>query len=273
MLISVPGSSDVVCINGNMAAPGKATPQAFRALGHSAIPAEGVLAAGVPGALGAIVEALSRFGRLTFEEVSARAIDLAKNGFPAHSGLIRMHKSGIGDNVEKFLGWPGTAALYLAHGRLPKEGEAIKIPALADMYSHLVQAEKNASGDRTAGLRAVFNAFYRGDIAAEIVRFVQKKGGLLERADFDRFQILVEQSAHIDYAGAEIHKCGPWNQGPALLQSLSILKNFDLQALGHNQRGLSSHHAGSHQAGLCRPRAILRRSGASGGSDGGPALR
>jgi len=29
MLISVPGSSDVVCINGNMAAPGKATPQAF----------------------------------------------------------------------------------------------------------------------------------------------------------------------------------------------------------------------------------------------------
>jgi gamma-glutamyltranspeptidase/glutathione hydrolase len=83
-------------------------------------------------------------------------------------------------------------------------------------------------------LRAVFNAFYRGDIAAEIVRFVQDKGGLLERTDFDRFQIPVEQSARIDYAGAEIHKCGPWNQGPALLQSLSILKNFDLRALGHN---------------------------------------
>jgi len=69
MLIAVPGSREVVCINGNMAAPGKATPQAFRDLGHSAIPAEGVLAAGVPGALGAIVEALSQFGRLSFEEV------------------------------------------------------------------------------------------------------------------------------------------------------------------------------------------------------------
>ena len=39
---------------------------------------------------------------------------------------------------------------------------------------------------------------------------------------------------HIQYAGAEVHKCGPWNQGPVLLQSLAILKNFDLSALGHN---------------------------------------
>src|SRR3954471_4748864 len=118
ILISAPGQ-DVVCINGNMAAPGRATPQAFRDLGHDAIPAEGVLAAGVPGALGAIVEALSRFGRLTFEDVCARPIDLAKRGFPAHSGLIRMHKSGISDNVEKFSDWPGTAAIYLADGKAP----------------------------------------------------------------------------------------------------------------------------------------------------------
>src|SRR5579859_1393719 len=56
ILISVPGSAAVVCINGNMMAPGRATPQAFRDLGHATIPAEGVLAAGVPGTLGAIVE-------------------------------------------------------------------------------------------------------------------------------------------------------------------------------------------------------------------------
>jgi gamma-glutamyltranspeptidase/glutathione hydrolase len=233
-LISVPGSSQVVCINGNMSAPGKATPQAFRALGHDAIPGEGVLAAGVPGALGAIVEALSRFGRLRFEDVSARAIDLAKNGFPAHAGLVRQTKSGITDNFEKFQGWPGTAAVYLAGGKIPNEGELIRNPALADMYQHLVKAERASAGDRSAGLRAVFDAFYRGDIAAEIVRFVKDKGGLLEQSDFDRFQIPLEDSARILFAGAEIHKCGPWNQGPAMLQSLTILKNFDLAALGHN---------------------------------------
>ena len=85
----------MVCINGNMAAPGRATPQAFRDLGHSEIPAEGILAAGVPGALGAIVEALSRFGRLRFADLVAPAIELARNGFPAHAGLIRQHRSGI----------------------------------------------------------------------------------------------------------------------------------------------------------------------------------
>ena len=232
ILVSAPGSGKVVCINGNMMAPGKATPQAFRDLGHDAIPGEGVLAAGVPGALGAIVEALSRFGRLRFEDVSARAIDLARNGFPAHSGLIRMHKSGIADNFEKFRGWRGTAGVYLPGGKIPKEGELICNPALADMFEHLVRCEK--SKPREAGLRAVFDAFYKGDIAGEIVRFVKEKGGLLEQSDFARFHIPVEDSARVLFAGAEIHKCGPWNQGPALLQSLTILKNFDLQALGHN---------------------------------------
>ncbi|HET7085836.1 MAG TPA: gamma-glutamyltransferase family protein [Rhizomicrobium sp.] len=234
ILISTPDSREVVCINGNMTAPGKATPQAFRDLGHDAIPAEGVLAAGVPGALGAIVEALSRFGRLRFADVSARAIELAKDGFPAHSGLIRQHKSGITANFEKFSHWPGTAGVYLPGGKIPLEGELIRNPALAEMYLHLVKAERAAGNDRQAGLRAVFDAFYKGDIAAEIVRFVRERGGLLEASDFCRFRIPVEPSAHVEYAGAEIHKCGPWNQGPALLQSLTILKNFDLRAMGHN---------------------------------------
>jgi gamma-glutamyltranspeptidase/glutathione hydrolase len=234
MLIAIPGSQDVVCINGNMAAPGKATPQAFRDLGHDRIPAEGVLAAGVPGALGAVIEALSRFGRLRFEDVSARAIELASAGFPAHAGLVRQEKFGIVDNVEKFSHWPGTAAIYLPGGQVPKEGQALRNEPLAKMYKHLVAAENTCKGDRQAGLRAAFTEFYRGDIAAEIVRFVQERGGLLERSDFDRFEIPIEKSVSLHYGGAEIHKCGPWNQGPAMLQSLAILKNFDLRALRHN---------------------------------------
>jgi gamma-glutamyltranspeptidase/glutathione hydrolase len=234
ILISAPDRDDVVCINGNMAAPGKATPQAFRDLGHSEIPAEGVLAAGVPGAMGAIVEALSQFGRLRFEEVSARALELARDGFPAHSGLIRQHKSGITDNFQKFLGWPGTAGIYLPGGHIPAEGSLIRNPPLAAMFARLASKERACAGDRRIGLRAVYDEFYRGEIAAEIARFVKDHGGLLEKSDFDRFEIPVENSVHVAFAEAEIHKCGPWNQGPALLQSLTILKNFDLRKLGHN---------------------------------------
>ena len=234
ILISAPGERGVVCINGNMAAPGKATPQTFRDLGHDAIPAEGILAAGVPGAFGAVIEALARFGRLSFEEVSARAIELAKSGFPAHSGLIRQHKSGIAANLEKFRNWPGTAAIYLPQGRAPTEGEVLRNPALADTYLHLVAAERKGGGDRKAGLKAAFDEFYRGDVASEIVAFAKSRGGLLEKSDFEVFEIPIESSVSISYGGCEVHKCGFWNQGPALLQTLSILKNFDLRALSHN---------------------------------------
>jgi gamma-glutamyltranspeptidase/glutathione hydrolase len=110
----------------------------------------------------------------------------------------------------------------------------IRNPALADMFGQLVRAERSQAGNREAGLRAVFDAFYKGDIAAEIVRFVKDRGGLLERDDFDRFRIPIENSVQVRFGDAEIHKCGPWNQGPALLQSLTILKTFDLRALGHN---------------------------------------
>ncbi len=234
ILVSAPNTSDVVCINGNMAAPGKATPQAFRDLGYNEIPPEGILAAGVPGAFGAIIEALSRFGRLRFEDVSARAIELAKFGFPAHAGTIRQHKSGVAANFEKFKAWPGTAAIYLPGGRIPQDGELLFNPALADVYLHLVQAEKKCHGDRRAGLHAAFHEFYRGDIAAEIVRFSKERGGLLEQSDFNDFAIPIEKSVSVSYGGVDVHKCGPWNQGPALLQSLAILKNFDLHELGHN---------------------------------------
>jgi gamma-glutamyltranspeptidase/glutathione hydrolase len=234
ILISTPDSEDVVCINGNMAAPGKATPEAFFSLGHETIPAQGVLAAGVPGAFGAIIEAMIRLGTLRLADITARAIELAESGFPAHAGLIRQHRSGLAANVEKFRQWPGTAAVYLAGGDVPEEGALIRNPALAQMYRHLAQAERKAGGDRRAGLKAAFAEFYRGDIAAEIVSFVKERGGLLERSDFEAFEIPVETSASISYGGVKVHKCGPWTQGPALLQSLSILKNFDLHRLAHN---------------------------------------
>ena len=123
--------------------------------------------------------------------------------------------------------------LSAARPGLPLEGELLRNPALANTYQHLADAERKA-GDRKAGLKGAFDEFYKGAIASEIVAFAKSRGGLLEKSDFEAFEIPVESSVSIAYGGCEIHKCGFWNQGPALLQSLSILKNFDLRALGHN---------------------------------------
>ena len=235
ILIAAPGEAGVVCINGNTVAPAAATPEAFLQRGFDKVPPEGPFAAGVPGAPGALLEALRRFGRLSFADVSAPARDLARDGFPVHSGLLRQHKFGILDNAERFRReWAGSAAVYLPEGLIPEEGAIIRNPALAGMLDFMASQERSAGGSREAGLRAAFDAFYTGDIAREIAAFVARHDGLLTREDLARFEVPVEQPVSIRYAGIDLYKCGPWTQGPAVLQTLSILKNFDLKALGHN---------------------------------------
>jgi gamma-glutamyltranspeptidase/glutathione hydrolase len=234
MLIAAPGEAPVA-INGNMVAPEGATPEEFRKRGFEKIPPEGVLAAGVPGVMGALIEALVRFGRLSFSAVVLPALTLCREGFPAHSGLVRQHKFGIADNAEKFRrGWPGSSELYLPGGAVPEEGSLLKNPALGEVYDHLSRVEARNPGDRARQLGAVFDEFYKGEIAREIAAFVTDHDGLLAASDLGRFQVPVEEPASLEFAGATVFKCGPWSQGPALLQILSILKTCDLRSLGHN---------------------------------------
>ena len=87
MLICMAETNQVVSVNGNTMAPEKATPEAYLERGLTDVPEEGILSSGVPAALGALVTSLSKFGRLTFAEVVAPALDYARNGFPVHAGL------------------------------------------------------------------------------------------------------------------------------------------------------------------------------------------
>jgi gamma-glutamyltranspeptidase/glutathione hydrolase len=87
MLICMASSDKVVAVNGNTAAPGLATPEAYQARGLSQVPDEGILASGVPATLSALLTALAQFGRLSFAEVVAPALDYAKNSFVVHTGL------------------------------------------------------------------------------------------------------------------------------------------------------------------------------------------
>jgi gamma-glutamyltranspeptidase/glutathione hydrolase len=233
ILVHQAGTGRVVCINGNMVAPGAATPEAFRARSLTAIPPEGVLAAGVPGAFGAVVEALLRFGKLPFAVVIAPALSLARGGFPLHAGLLRQQFFGVAALADKFrTQWPGSAAVYLNDGAVPEEGAAIRNPALADTFQYLSDASR--IGSREDGLRAACRAFYQGDVARAIAAYVAERDGLLNFDDMARFSVPVEGTTSVEFGGATLHKTGPWTQGPALLQTLSILKGFDLHGMGHN---------------------------------------
>lgn len=234
MLIRMANGDRVHAINGNTAAPQGATAKAFRRRGCIQVPDEGILAAGVPAALGALVIALRHFGQMTFGEVAAPALYLARQGFPIHRGLLFQEKFGVIDLVEKFRSWAGSAHLYLPNGTVPREGDILKNPAFAATLEQLSLAEKKTAGARSAGLDAVYEEFYRGDIAAEIASYAKSQDGFLARIDLASFDTLIEAPASIEFRDTTLFKCGFWTQGPTMLQAISILDQFDLGSMAHN---------------------------------------
>ena len=245
MLVRLGSNQRVVSINGNTMAPARATIAHYRALGLDLVPGEGLLAAGVPAAFGAFACALENFGTKSLAEVAGPALALCEDGFPMHPGLcgdddsIDVPGLGLGSiraNAELYrTRWPSTARVYMPGGELPRSGDLIRNPALANLFRRLLDAEAGArKGGREAGLQAAVERFYRGDIAREIVAHSDANGGLLSLEDLAAFTTRIEEPASRTYRGATVFKCGPWSQGPVFLQQLALLEGFDLAAMGHN---------------------------------------
>jgi gamma-glutamyltranspeptidase/glutathione hydrolase len=94
-------------------------------------------------------------------------------------------------------------------------------------------AERNASGTREEKLQAVADRFYRGDIADDLDSWYRNNGGLLRKADLEAHVTNLEDPISIDYKGYTVCKCSTWTQGAVLLQTLQLLKEYDLQGMGH----------------------------------------
>jgi gamma-glutamyltranspeptidase/glutathione hydrolase len=247
MLIYSANARRVVAINGNMMAPARATIAHYRSLGLQLVPHSGLLAAGAPAALDALVTALAEFGTMTLAEVVEPALALATEGFPMHVGLAgeiidasNPQHAGAGASLRthanKFLTeWPSTGRVYLPDGQVPLVGAIVKNPSLAKFYTRLLDAEAAAKNrGREAALRAASDRFYRGDIAMEIVAWSDANGGVLQASDLAGFKTRIETPVSAEYRGTTVYKCGPWSQGPVFLQQLKILEGFDLGAMRHN---------------------------------------
>lgn len=239
MLIYMAETQQVVAINGNTAAPQRATIEWFADHGFDLIPGEGLLAAGVPAAFDALITALERFGTMTLADVLQPALRLAREGFPVHPGLRGPSDYlpfSIWHAVSMFKEqWPTSAQLYLPQGRLPDVGEIMRNHDLAQTFERLLRAERGAASQgRAAGLKAARELFYCGEMAQQIAAFVQRHGGLLDVEDLAAFETKVETPVSTTYRGYDVFKCGPWSQGPVFLQQLRLLEEYDVQALGHN---------------------------------------
>ena len=67
-----------------------------------------------------------------------------------------------------------------------------------------------------------------------MVAFLKKHDAPFEKSDFAEFFAKVEEPTSTTYKGYTVYKQSFGSQGPSLLQTLNILENFDLRAMGHN---------------------------------------
>jgi gamma-glutamyltranspeptidase/glutathione hydrolase len=191
---------------------------------------EGLDPAVVPGALHAALTVLERWGTMTFAQVAAPAIEYAERGFPMRDSTARSIRS----QLKFFEQWPDNRKYWLKpDGRQYAPGETIKLPTLARTLRRMVEAEKSARGGRAAGIAAARDRFYKGDIAREMVAFLQQHKAPFELSDFAEFFARIEAPASTTYRGYTIYKHGFGSQGPVLLQTLNILEPFDLKAMGY----------------------------------------
>lgn len=196
------------------------------------VPVAGMMPVLVPAVVEAGMLALREFGVKSAAEVLAPAIELA-DGMP----IDDMRATTIARTRRFFDLWPDSRAVFLPNGRVPQIGDVFRQPQLARTLRSMVEAEKkalSAGKGRQAGIDAVRDFFYRGEIARKLDRFSTDNDGLLRYEDLAAFKLQPEPASSTTYRGFTVHKPGFWSQGPSLLETLNILEGFDLRAMQHN---------------------------------------
>src|SRR5215470_3296979 len=227
----------VICGQGPY--PAAATLERFAQLGLAQVPGTGLLPAVVPGAFDAWMVLLRDYGTLALADVLAPAIGYAENGFPV---LPRVAASILAAKEFFATEWPTSAAVWLPHDAVPRPRALLRTPAIAATYRRILAEAAAAGADRDAQIEKARDAFYRGFVGEAIDRFYRssalmdstgrRNGGLLAADDLARYRASIEPTVSRRYHGLDVHKTGPWAQGPVLLEALALLEGFDLDAMG-----------------------------------------
>ena len=235
-LIYNPKTGKVIGINALGVAPTGATVDFYKSKGYNFPPEYGPLAAVTPGTVGGLCLMLANYGKLSLKEVIEPAMQLAA-GYPIEAQTANSMERG----KKLIKEWPYSKKVFLPHTgekrEAPEAGEIFVQKDLLETLTKLVEAEQLAlkkGKTRKEAIMAAYDRFYKGDIAQEFVRGCQEQGGLITMKDLASWKPVEEEPMQVNYKGIDVYKLQQWTQGPALLQSLNILENFDLKSMGYN---------------------------------------
>lgn len=213
------GSNDVTSLNGVGPVGSAATLADYRTRADDF----GMHQAILPGAWDGWMLWLDSYGELGLGEILAPAIAVAREGYPVSSEMtywLTREEANIRQS-------PVMTDLYTRDGDLLETGDTVFQPDMADTFEDLVAAYDGAA-DRSAGIQAARDHFYRGPVAESIVAFSERDGGYLTLEDFSSYSAQMVEPISIDYGeGIRVYQNPPNSQGIAMLEALNILEEDD----------------------------------------------
>ena len=201
-------------LNSSGPAPNNISIEKVLAKNLKQIPPYGPLPVTVPGAVAGWKELHDKFGNLPFKNLFQEAIKYSENGFPV-TEVVAYY---LDLSAQRFNSYPNFKEVWMPTGETPKKGDIFKNPQLASTYKKIA----NSGG----------KDFYDGEIAEEIVRFINEQGGYFSINDLKNYKPEWVDPVSTNYRGYDIWELPPNGQGIAALQMLNMLENYDIQKLG-----------------------------------------
>ncbi|MDJ0721452.1 MAG: gamma-glutamyltransferase [Desulfobacterales bacterium] len=213
MLIYTASNDKLEVLNASGRAPSSATREAYRRQGYREVPETGIHAVTVPGAIAGWQAALERYGSLGLDTLLARALPYARDGFPVYAELVQF----IRERREHLLADAAARETFLPGGRIPRVGQRLVQPRLAESYVALMEDGPDA--------------FHRGRLGEALLTFSAGRGGFLTAADLDAHTVNWQRPITTDYRGFTITTAPPNSQGIALLMQANMLAHCDPAAM------------------------------------------
>jgi gamma-glutamyltranspeptidase/glutathione hydrolase len=167
----------------------------------------GASSCGVYGLPAGVAAAAARFGAMPLPELAATAIALARDGV-----VVNRTQAYLWDLLEPIVvATRESRARYCPAGRVPREGDRLRDPELADALARLA-----ADGAEP---------FYGGDVGSAVSDWVMERGGTLTRADLAAYAAVPREPVRVAYRGREVVTNPPPNAGGLLIAyALALLE-------------------------------------------------
>ena len=199
----------MIALNASGRAPKAATTDWYARQGITALELQSPHAVTVPGAIDGWARLLSDHGTMSFAKVLAPAIEFAQAGFVV-APRVAWDWARLEDKINVHA---GARQHLLKDGKPPREGSIMRFPAMARTLQAI------ADGGR--------DAFYKGEIAQDLVDALTALGGLHTMDDFAHQKASYVTPISARYGGLDIYELPPSNQGITALIMLNMLKHID----------------------------------------------